>query len=47
MMSMHLLALAGDVVLAPGDATSFKHPSLTELIFPVSSPFDLNCVYAP
>jgi hypothetical protein len=42
---MHLLAPASKVVLTPGVALSLLQPRLAKIIFPVSEPYDLNCVH--
>jgi hypothetical protein len=41
---MHLLATAGVVVLTSVFALSLKRPRIDKITFPVSAPYDVNCV---
>jgi hypothetical protein len=41
------LPLAGEVVLTPSVALNLHHPRLSKITFPVSAPYNLNCVGAP
>jgi hypothetical protein len=44
---LHVLALAGEMVLTSGVAVNLKHLKLANIILPVLATYDLNYVGAP